>query len=69
MHAFLDKLTEFHLVNLERFLSAVGPYIDIVQFGDDLGGQRGPLLSPAMYREFFKPRHKLLWTRPNNWPT
>lgn len=63
VHAFLDRLTELHLANLERFLNAVGPYIDIVLFGDDLGGQNGPLLSPRMYREFFQPRHRELWTR------
>jgi uroporphyrinogen decarboxylase len=62
-HRFLDKLVEIHLTNLERFLEAVGEYIDIVLFGDDLGMQTGPMLSPQMYREFFKPRHKLLWNR------
>jgi uroporphyrinogen decarboxylase len=61
-HEFLDKLVEVHLADLELFLGAVGPYIDVVEFGDDLGGQTGPLISPKMYREFFKPRHKLLWT-------
>ena len=25
--------------------------------------QTGPQMSPAMYREFFKPRHSLLWHR------
>jgi len=62
-HRFLDKLVEIHLTNLERFLRAVGEYIDIILFGDDLGMQTGPLISPQMYREFFKPRHKLLWNR------
>jgi uroporphyrinogen decarboxylase len=61
VHAFLDKLVEIHLASLDRFLGAVGPYVDIVLFGDDLGGQSGPLLSPAMYRAFFKPRHELMW--------
>lgn len=60
-HAFLDKLTEIHLQNLERYLGAVGDSIDIILFGDDLGMQTGPLISPRMYREFFKPRHSLLW--------
>ena len=32
-------------------------------FGDDLGGQNGPLMSPTMYREYYKPYHKRLWTR------
>ena len=62
-HAFLDKATEHHLASLERYLAAAGPYIDVINFGDDLGGQTGPLVSPSVYREFFKPRHKLLWNR------
>ena len=33
-----------------------GRHIDIILFGDDLGMQTGPQISPAMYREFFKPR-------------
>ena len=62
-HAFLDKLVEYHLANLERFLGSVGPYIDIILFGDDLGMQTGPQMSPAMYREFFMPRHAAMWKR------
>ena len=34
-----EKLSEIHLKNLEKWLSAVGPYIDVILFGDDLGGQ------------------------------
>lgn len=62
-HRFLDALVEIHLRNLERFLSAVGESIDIILFGDDLGAQNGPQISPAMYREFFKPRHATMWKR------
>jgi len=62
-HRFLDKLVEIHLENLENYLAAVGDCIDVILFGDDLGMQTGPLISPAMYREFFKPRHKVLWNR------
>lgn len=60
-HSFLDRLVELHLGNLERFLGAVGPSIDIVLFGDDLGMQSGPQMSPKMYREFFQPRHRSMW--------
>ena len=63
IHRFLDRLMELHLANLEKYLSAAGPYIDIIGFGDDMGMQTGPLFSPEMYREFFKPRHKILWNR------
>ncbi len=61
-HKLLDALTELHLQNLERFLGAVGPYLDIVQMGDDLGMQNGPQFSPQMYREFFLPRHQQIYT-------
>ena len=63
IHRFLDKLVELHLANLEKYLSAVGDCIDIILFGDDLGMQTGPQISKAMYDEFFKPRHSLLWHR------
>jgi uroporphyrinogen decarboxylase len=60
-HRLLDRLVEMHLSNLSKFLAAVGPYIDIILFGDDLGMQTGPQVSPRMYREFFQPRQKLMW--------
>lgn len=63
VHRFLDKLLEYHLENMEKYLSSVGEYIDIINFGDDLGMQTGPQMSKAMYDEFFKPRHKILWNR------
>jgi uroporphyrinogen decarboxylase len=62
-HAFLDRVVEIHLKNLERFLTLVGSSIDVIVFGDDLGMQSGPQISPAMYREFFKPRHAMMWGR------
>ena len=60
-HRFLDKLMEMHLRNLDRFLSAVGEFIDVILFGDDLGMQSGPQVSPAMYREYFQPRERAMW--------
>ncbi|MFO7917947.1 MAG: uroporphyrinogen decarboxylase family protein [Anaerolineae bacterium] len=62
-HRFLDGLVELHLENLEKFLSAVGPHIDIIMFGDDFGMQTGPQISPAMYKKFFKPRQRIMWQR------
>lgn len=61
--AVLDRLTEIHLENLEKFLDAVEGYVQIVQFGDDLGSQQATLISPKLYREVFKPRHKLIFER------
>jgi uroporphyrinogen decarboxylase len=62
-HDFLDKVVDIHLTNLERFLGAVGPHIDVIVFGDDLGMQTGPQISPPMYRKFFQPRHARMWAR------
>jgi uroporphyrinogen decarboxylase len=63
VHRLSEKLCEIHLRNLEKWLGAVGAYIDIILFGDDLGSQKGPLISPEMYREYYKPYHRRLWNR------
>jgi uroporphyrinogen decarboxylase len=60
-HRFLDKLMEIHLRNLDRFLRALGGHIDVILFGDDLGMQSGPQVSPPMYREFFQSRERVMW--------
>ncbi len=62
-HTFLERLVEIHMANLDKYLGAVGPYLDVVVFGDDLGMQAGPQISPDMYREFFMPRHGRMWRR------
>jgi uroporphyrinogen decarboxylase len=62
-HRFLDKLLEIHLRNLDQYLEAVAQHIDIILFGDDLGMQSGPQVSPAMYREYFKPGERAMWQR------
>ncbi len=60
-HRFLDLLLEIHLRNLEQFLRAAGPHLDVILFGDDLGMQSGPQMSTGMYREFFQPRQRRMW--------
>ena len=56
----LDALMEQHLKTLEKVCAAVGDVADIVRFGDDLGTDQGPFMSPKSYRQLFKPRHKIL---------
>lgn len=53
--ALLDKVTHVHIQLWKAFLEQVGDYVDMVETADDLGGQNGPLLSPALYRELIKP--------------
>jgi len=60
VEGLLDALMERHLSALEKVCRAVGDVADICRFGDDLGTNGGPFMSPAMYRRFFKPRHARL---------
>jgi uroporphyrinogen decarboxylase len=54
-------LCTYYMARLTKWLAAVGDYIDIILFGDDFGGQNGPLISPQMYRDLFKPFHARMW--------
>jgi uroporphyrinogen decarboxylase len=56
----LDALVEVHLKTLEKVCAAVGDVADIIRFGDDLGMDTGPFMSPDTYRTLFKPRHAKL---------
>jgi len=58
IHYYNDQLTKNHIRNLNRYLDAVGEYLDVIQFGDDLGTQENTQISPEMYREMIKPYHK-----------
>jgi uroporphyrinogen decarboxylase len=58
-----EKLTDIYLEKLEKWLGACGKYIDIILFGDDFGSNQATLISPEMYRTFYKPFHKKMWTR------
>jgi uroporphyrinogen decarboxylase len=60
VEALLDALMERHLAVLEQVCRAVGDVADILRFGDDLGTNDGPFMSPKIYRQLFKPRHATL---------
>jgi uroporphyrinogen decarboxylase len=56
VEAFLDRLTETIITAQQLFLSEVGDLVDVHFTADDLSGQFGPLISPALYRKLIKPR-------------
>ena len=56
----LDQLMLRHLSTLEKVCNAVGDIVDVIRFGDDLGMHSGPFMKPQIYRQLFKPRHKML---------
>jgi uroporphyrinogen decarboxylase len=60
-HRLLQRQVEAYWPRIDKYVEAVGPYVDIIQVNDDLGTQAGPQLSPELYREMVKPYHKKLW--------
>lgn len=60
VESLLDALMERHLAVLAKACQAVGDVVDVIRFGDDLGTNGGPFMSPQLYRQFFKPRHQQL---------
>jgi hypothetical protein len=64
---------ELQMKNLAMYRQAVGDRIDVIfMSGTDFGSQNGPFISPAAYREMFKPLHKSMndWVhRHTRWKT
>jgi uroporphyrinogen decarboxylase len=58
--AIMDKMLEFYIGFWEEMLPIVGPYVQVIKVGDDLGMQNGPLISPDLYRSLIKPREREL---------
>ena len=54
---FFEKRTAAFLKDLDKYLNAVGQYIQVINFFDDLGTQVSLLLSPQLYRSAVKPFH------------
>ena len=59
--ALAQKLADYYVSELPRYLDAAGGYIQIIQMGDDLGTQRGPQMAPEMYRRMIKPYQRQVY--------
>jgi uroporphyrinogen decarboxylase len=57
----MDGITEIYLESIRRYLEAVGEYIDVFTFWDDVCGQNGWLISPDLYVGLIKPRQRRLF--------
>lgn len=55
MRAYLDALGEFTFGYLEALLTAGNGEIDVVRADDDMGTMERLMISPAMWREYYKP--------------
>lgn len=60
-HALLERILNIYIDIWSLFLEAVGDYVQMVEYGDDLGGQNNLLISPGMYRTYLKPREAQLF--------
>jgi uroporphyrinogen decarboxylase len=60
MEALTERMLEWQMAYWDMVLGQVGPYIDLVQIGEDLGSQHGPLMAPATFRRIYKPRMRRL---------
>jgi len=54
----MDRVLEFQLEVYTRALKAVGNEIDVICFGDDIGFQNGPMVSPRIYEGVIAPRQR-----------
>ncbi len=59
--ALLERMIDVLMYNLKRYVEALKDYVQIIGFGDDLGVQTGPQISPEVYREMIKPYHEELF--------
>jgi uroporphyrinogen decarboxylase len=57
----IGGIVETQFLNLSLYLEAVGKYVQIIQFGDDLGMQDRPLMSRNMYQKYLMPGHQMLF--------
>ena len=64
VYEVFDRQAEIALANLERIYPVVGDRVSVAYLtGTDFGAQRGPFLSPQIYRELYQPFHRRL----NDW--
>ena len=64
VYEVFERQCEIGLANLARVYAAVGDAVTVVLVtGADFGTQQGPLISPKVYRNLFKPFH----SRVNEW--
>ncbi|NQT65973.1 MAG: hypothetical protein HQ569_00150 [Actinobacteria bacterium] len=53
----IDRIMEWHMAFLNRYLDEIGNFIETVWIADDWGTQNGPIMNPNIFKEIFKPRY------------
>ncbi len=52
--AVIRRVREFYLKYAERIFDAAAGQLDLLLMGDDFGSQSGPLVSPAMWKQYLQ---------------
>jgi uroporphyrinogen decarboxylase len=60
-HAILEALCNAYIQRADRYLKALGRYLDVILVNEDLGTQNGPMISLPLYREMIRPYQKRLF--------
>lgn len=73
VHAVFEKGTDIAIESFKKYWAAFGSDIDIFYVcGTDFGTQRGPLMDPKIFKEFYMPYYKKMndWIHQNTtWKT
>lgn len=51
----IRRMVSYNKRLLQNALTRVGKYVTVVRIADDLGTEKGPIISPELYRECIKP--------------
>ena len=64
IHLLFGKILAFQKEIIREYYGRLGRYLHLTTSGDDFGTQKGPFMSPAMWREFVKPymRERIAYT-------
>jgi uroporphyrinogen decarboxylase len=54
VQVIVEMLFNWQSIYWAKVLDEVGDLIDVVQIGEDLGGEKALLMNPSLYRKFFK---------------
>jgi uroporphyrinogen decarboxylase len=66
IETLMERILEIDLTIGKKLLEEVGEYVDLVFVHDDLATQDSLMMSPKLYREIIKPRHKKIFNLIKN---
>lgn len=58
----LDHIMDVLMHNVKKYVDALGEYIQIIGFADDLGTEEGPQISIQMFKDVYKHRYEELFS-------